>query len=138
MVDALTEARRVLVPGGQVIDMEVRPDESRVAIEVENQRLDMGPVDHTPSQLEDRRSAGEAVARVAAEGLLRTVGEIEFDLVYRFDSVEALANFLSEHWENYTLGPATLARARSAWEEAREPGHVIVSERAVFRSLITP
>lgn len=117
-MNALREIHRVLVPGGQLLDMHPIPPHTRV--EVRGESL---------GDLEDAEFL-EIVAATEAplweSDLFSLEAELEFDWLERFDSAEALIEDV-ESWEGCRMPADVAARVRDA-----EPP-IDVWERVVLR-----
>lgn len=142
MVHALKEARRVLRPEGQLIDMDSPPGFLLLGVEIQPGRRKVEAARREPTG-NGELSAARAVSQVVEEGLFRLVEEREFDLVYRFDSISAMEAYMAAYDAIYedsdplsSVEPDVLERTRRAARETGERARPVIVERGVFRSLV--
>ncbi len=94
MVHALEEIRRLLRPGGSLIDIHPVPEAPRIEVYQGSRTLFAEPSpDHTD---EDYRQADEALAQVIQRRLFVVEGSIEFDFLVYGSSVVELRDFMAE------------------------------------------
>jgi hypothetical protein len=143
MVYALKEARRVLRPGGNLVDMDSPPGFLFLGVEVQPGRRNIEPARSRDSG-KGELNAQRAVASVVEEGLFRSLEESEFDLVYRFDSVEAMEEYMAAYDALYaesealsSVDPEVLERTYQAVKRAGRGARPVIVERALFRSLVS-
>ena len=122
MVDALHEARRVLRPGGTLIDL--RPDSSHPP-RVFRGRTEQGGLVERASAIGDNRASDRAVAKLVREGSLRRLRSGHFWYEMRYPDLAALARFVRESRRIGGFGPGTRAAL------ARDPARPIVVRRAL-------
>src|SRR5512139_3375456 len=101
MVHALEEIRRVLVPGGVLID--IRPLADRWQVEVESGRgvRETGRVEDLPEQVNGDVAANEAVREVEKSGWFRREQEELFPFFYSWDTPSEMENFVTEDWADF-------------------------------------
>ena len=149
MALAVAEARRVLKPGGLLLD--IHPTDEPTHLEVwharyrggdviqsaENlqavQRLPVGFLDHDET-LRDFTATSDALAEALENGftLQRSTA---FDYRYFFDSLDELTDYLEENWEHATASEAVLERALLAMRQAATPPKLVIVQRTVVTAL---
>lgn len=116
MVHALDEIRRVLVPGGTLIDL--RPLQDRWPIEVVTARevRETGRVQDFPTPLADDAAANRAVAQAADNGWFLREREDFFPFYYTWDTPREMEEWIAEEWEDFIgMDTETQRATRSAW-----------------------
>lgn len=127
MVDALRRAHRIVTPDGFVVDL--HPGESPAAIEV-GDRL-AGYVNAADGRR--RHAAANAAIATAVTAGWFAIGEtVEFSFHTYGDTVEALRDYIEEHWRDAAVDAPTVTAARQAVADV--PG---VRPRARERVLLT-
>ncbi|HMB21431.1 MAG TPA: hypothetical protein VKP08_01305 [Anaerolineales bacterium] len=116
MVHALEEVRRVLAPGGVLID--VRPLADRWQVEVESGRgvRETGRVEDLPEQVNGDVAANNAMQAAERDGWFRREHEELFPFFYSWDTPSEMEEFITEDWTDF-IGVSEEARqaTRSAW-----------------------
>src|SRR5260221_4054658 len=122
MVDALHEGRRVLRPGGTLIDL--RPDSSNPPRVVRG-RTEIGGLYERPSAISDNHASDRAVARLVRDGSLRRLRGGHFWYAIPHDGVAELDTFVSTSRRigGYTRGTHAAL--------AKDPTRPIVLRRAL-------
>lgn len=92
MVHALSEAGRVLRPGGLLIDLRPTARNRRVELELAEARLHIGEIDSSNSAAE-KRMADEALQATLERGLFRAEHQARFEFVTDLDTLEDLREF---------------------------------------------
>lgn len=153
MTSAVAEARRVLKPGGLLLD--IHPTDEPTVLYVwhahyklngdltdqpENleaiHRTPVGELDHAPDSLADFAAATDALAEaLEAETGFELAGTTIFDYRYFFDSLDELTDYLEEEWENAAAGEALLERALMIMQQATTPPKLVVAQRTVVTGL---
>jgi SAM-dependent methyltransferase len=116
MVHALEEIRRVLVPGGVLID--IRPLADRWPVEVESARgfEETGRVDDLREQVNGDAASNAAMRDVEARGWFRREQEQLFSFFYSWDTPSEMEKFVDEDWSDFIeLGEDAKRKTRSAW-----------------------
>jgi hypothetical protein len=127
MVHALGEIRRVLVPGGTLID--IRPLGGRWPVEVASQRgvQQTGRVDDLPAQVDGDIAANEAMRDVESRGWFEREQEELFPFLYTWDTPSEIEEFIAEDWSDFIeLNEAAKRATRSAWASAEAQARVQV------------
>ena len=133
MVHALDEVRRVLVPGGILID--IRPLSNRWPIEVASTRgaRETGRVDDFPEPLNADRASNEAMNEVEARDWFKREQEGHFPFFYSWDTPSEMEEFVSEDWSDFVeLNEDAKMRTRSAWASADADARVRVKVRILI------
>jgi hypothetical protein len=116
MVHALGDIRRVLVPGGMLIDL--RPLQERWPIEVITARevRETGRVQDFPTPLADDAAANRAVAQASDNGWFLREREDFFPFYYTWDTPREMEEWIAEEWEDFIgMDAETQHATRSAW-----------------------
>lgn len=119
MVDALSEIRRVLVPGGFLID--IRPLANRWPIEVGSDQgfRETGRVEDLPLQVNGDIASNQAMQEVERRGWFRREQEELFPFFYTWDTPSEMEEFIAEDWSDFIQLTEPAKRAtRSAWASA--------------------
>ena len=116
MVHALSEIKRILLPGGIFIDL--RPILDRWEIEVASSRETkaIGRVHDNEVGLIDDRAANESIAEVERRKWFWKEEETFFSYIYSWDSPQEMYEWQDEEWENFiTIESETRKAVRSVW-----------------------
>jgi hypothetical protein len=127
MVHALDEIRRVLVPGGILID--IRPLSDRWPIEVASTRgvRETGRVDDFPEPLSADRASNEAMNEAETRGWFEREQEGRFPYIYSWDRPSEMEEFVVEDWSDFVqLSDPVKHETRSAWASADADARVQV------------
>lgn len=119
MVDALAEIRRVLVPGGILLD--VRPLAAAWPVEVAcaASSREVGRLIDLPEALADDEASEAAMAEVEARGWFRLESREHFWYDYYWDRPSEMKEFIETEWDDFErLDEAVLQAAQSAWASA--------------------
>jgi hypothetical protein len=125
MVHALSEIRRVLVPGGLLID--IRPLADRWPIEVGSAGgfRETGRVDDLPAQVEGDVAANEAISEVESRGWFEREQEQYFPFFYSWDTPSEMEEFIADDWSDFIqLSEAAKQATRAAWASASAEARV--------------
>ena len=116
MVHALDEIRRVLVPGGTLIDLRPFANQWRVEVFSGRETRQTGTVTDLPLGLEDDQAANQAMAEGEKRGWFLREREELFPIHYIWDSASEMEEWIDSEWENFIgLGEETRRATRSAW-----------------------
>jgi hypothetical protein len=127
MVHALEEARRVLVPGGILID--IRPLSGCWPIEVVSARgfQETGHVDDFPEPLKADQASNETMQEVESRGWFQREQEELFPFFYSWDTPSEMEEFVADDWEGVIqLSDPARTATRSAWATADADSRVQV------------
>lgn len=116
MVHALDEIRRVLMPGGILID--IRPLSDRWPVEVVSARgfQETGRVDDSPEPLHADVASNKAMQEVEARGWFRREQQELFPFFYSWDTPSEMETFVAEDWSDFIeLSDDVKKATRSAW-----------------------
>lgn len=123
MVDALSDAWRVLVDGGTLLDLRPFAGEYPLDILTRDGAIPVGKND-TTCRAEDDAAADAAVRHVAREGLFAARSRVEFDIEIVWDTVDDL-----ERW----VSTRTSTRVTPSYEQLEH-----AYRRAAARSQVRP
>jgi SAM-dependent methyltransferase len=146
MAGALAEARRVLRPGGQLLDVHPTADPRRLEAWIANQanvaRSEPEVSDYQRALLghlrehenpHDFRGASGAID--AASGLFILEERTVFDYPYFFDDLNALTEYLEDNDELALASDEMLERALLALSKATTPGWLVLIQPVVATRL---
>jgi hypothetical protein len=116
MVHALDEIRRVLIPGGSLIDLRPLASQWRVEVVSARETRQTGTVTDLPLGLEDDHAANRAMTDGESRGWFLREREEIFSIYYVWDSASEMEEWIDAEWEDFiTLGEETRRATRSAW-----------------------
>lgn len=95
MVDALSDAWRVLADGGTLLDLRPFAGRYRLELVTADAGVPIGWTD-TTIRAEDDAAADAAVARVVGDGLFARGSRVEFDIEMSWDTVRDLEGFVAK------------------------------------------
>lgn len=133
MVHALDEIRRVLSPGGVLIDL--RPLSDRWLVEVHSARetQETGRVTDLPLGLQDDNAANQAMTEAESRGWFVREREGFFPLYYAWDSPAEMEEWIDEEWKDFiALGEGTKRATRSAWASSDADSRVRVKVKMLI------
>ncbi len=116
---ALQEIRRVLIPGGILIDLRPLSENWAVEIVSRRDRRQAGRVKDSPDDLENDRVASVSLQTATEAGWYRREQEETFPFNYYWDTPEQMVEFIREEWSSFAnLEDEVIGRARSLWAVA--------------------
>jgi hypothetical protein len=133
MVHALEETRRVLKPGGVLLD--IRPLNGQWPIEVASARgiEETGHVSDIPEPLRADRASNEAMNEVEARGWFQREQEEFFPFFYSWDTPKEMEEFVAEDWSDIiALSEEAKVATRSAWAIGEADSRVQVRVRILI------
>ena len=131
---ALGEIRRILVPGGTLIDL--RPLEARWPVEIASASgtVEAGRLTDLPAAVADDEAASSAMREAEARGWFVKADEQEFPFFYTWDRPSEMKEFMETEWEEFEkLEESTFEAVKSAWVVANADAVV----RICVKMLIT-
>ena len=116
MVDALEEIRRVLAPGGTLIDLRPLADRWRIEVISAGGIHESGRVHDLPEQVNGDVAANQAMKEAESRGWFqREAGEL-FPFFYSWDTPSEMEEFVAEDWGGFIeLDDEAKRSTRSAW-----------------------
>jgi SAM-dependent methyltransferase len=127
MVHALNEIRRVLVPGGILIDARPLADNWRVEVASLREVRRTGRVRDLPEQTNGDIASNEAMREVERRGWFAREQEELFPFYYSWDTPSEMEEFVNDDWREFIGLEEDVKRAtRSAWAVADADSRVRV------------
>lgn len=108
MVDALRESRRVLRPGGQLVDVRPLSRDIRVSLSSDAEVRYVGEIDESEYEAMDAE-ADRRMLEGVRRGWFKQDDQIEFGFHWYFDTLDDFVEYVTEQWEDH-LDDATLTR----------------------------
>ena len=116
MVHALDEIRRVLVPGGILIDLRPITDPWPVEVFSARETRQTGFVTDLSSGVEDDKAANQAMTEGERKGWFLREREKLFMIAYIWDTAREMEEWIDTEWDSTTGFEEETRRAtRSAW-----------------------
>lgn len=133
MVHALDEIRRVLVPGGTLIDIRPLSDRWPIEVTATGGLEETGRVDDFAEPLNADRASNEAMNEVEARGWFKREQEEFFSFFYSWDTPSEMEEFVSDEWSDFVgLNEDAKMRTRSAWASANADARVRIKVRILI------
>lgn len=134
MVHALNEIRRVLAPGGLLIDLRPMLDEWPVEVVSLREVRKTGRMADDPNGRADDEAANQAIAYAEDQHWFKREAEEFFVYAYSWDTPKEMEESLTEDWDDLvSLDEAGWKATRSAWALADADARV----RLKVKMLIT-
>ena len=127
MVHALNEIRRILVPGGVLIDIRPLADRWRIEVGSADRFKETGRVHDLPVQVNADTASTETMKEVESRGWFQREQEAFFAFLYSWDTPSEMEEFVAEDWYDFAALSEEAKRAtRSAWAIADADSRVQV------------
>jgi hypothetical protein len=125
MVHALDEIRRVLVPGGVLIDIRPLADRWQVEVGSAARFMESGRVEDLPLQVNADTASNESMKDVESRGWFQREQEAFFSYLYSWDAPSEMEEFVADEWYDFARLSEQAKRAtRSAWATANADSRV--------------
>jgi hypothetical protein len=131
MVHALEEIRRVLVPGGVLLDLRPLSVNSPVEVVAGERVMQVGRLDEPPGDPDDV-AANEAMAHVERAGWFARERQGSFELAYEWDTPDEMKAYIDERWATGKLPESVWMAARRLTATAGAGAKVRVLRRMVI------
>ena len=116
MVHALSEVRRVLVPGGILIDMRPLGERWQIEVASANEFKETGRLMDLPEQVNGDIAANQAMKQAESRGWFARDTEEFFPFFYLWDTPSEMEEFVEEDWADFVdLSDEAKKATRSAW-----------------------
>lgn len=127
MVHALDEIRRVLVPGGVLIDIRPVADQWGIEVGSAGRIKESGRVEDLPVQVDADTASNEAMKEVESRGWFQREQETFFPFLYSWDTPSEMEQYVAEEWYDFAaLSEEVKMATRSAWAIADADSRVQV------------
>ena len=134
MVHALQEIRRILAPGGVLIDIRPLADQWPVEVVSAQSFEETGHVTDLPDQTNADVASNDAMREVESRGWFIREQEEFFPFFYLWDSPREMEEFIATEWTDFAeLSEDVKQSTRSAWAT----GDADSSVRVKVKILIT-
>ncbi len=130
---ALEGIKRVLVPGGLLIDLRPLLERWPVEIAWENGYREVGRLTDLPEGLSDDEAANRAMEEAARRGWFALEQGECFSLFYSWDTASDMEQYLREEWDSFVQLDEEVSRAaKSTWAVANADARVRVRARMII------
>ena len=125
MVHALSDIRRVLSPGGVLIDLRPLADNWPVEVVSLREVKRTGRVLDLPEQTGGDVASNDAMQEVERRGWFTREQQELFSFIYAWDTPSEMEQFVSDDWQDFIdLDDETKRATRAAWAVADADGRV--------------
>ena len=136
MVHALDEARRVLAPGGMLVDLRPLTENFPVEISTARRSEGAGRLTDLPQGREDDEAANHAIDEAARRGWFTRVSEEKFPLFYYWDTPAEMQAFLEDEWDGFvSMDEPTAAQMKASWASADASARIRVGVKMLLTCL---
>jgi len=132
MVHALSTIRKLLKPGGALIDIHPGSRPPELFVRSESGRRFVGYLEETDNFVEYAQ-AQAALDEVVEAGTFRAVHAGEFAFVTYAETLPALQDYLAENWKDAVLNAQVLLEAAETFEQLGAQGIELVEQVAIAR-----
>lgn len=133
MVHALEEIRRVLIPGGVLIDLRPLADRWPVQVVLGEMQVGVGRIKDLPAGLADDQAANNAIQEAARLGWFVLESELKFPFFYYWDSPEEMLEHIREKWGDFMqVEEQVYSETQKAWANARADRQVRVQAKMLL------
>jgi hypothetical protein len=134
MVHALLQVRRILRPGGWLINIHDLPAPHVIEVHLSDTIRKVGWL-MARDDFEAERSAFNALAQVVSEGHFDLDDEREFSFRLHVDGLDELQGWLSTTWESALLTEGTTQRIEKLISTSGQPAEIVIVEPARMTKL---
>ena len=133
MVHALEEVRRVLAPGGVLIDLRPMADRWPVEVVSLSGNQEAGRITDLATGLADDAAANGAMAQGESAALFLREQEEIFPFQYIWDSPDEMKEYLEQEWSDFAeVDERVWAAIRSLWVVANAEARVGVRAKMLI------
>jgi len=132
MVHALHRIRKLLKPGGVLIDIHPGSRRPELFVRLRSGRRFTGYLEETDNFVEYAQ-AQSALKEAVQDGTFRLDHSGEFTFVTHADTMPDLQDYLAENWKDAILTPEVLANATAACTQPGVQGIELVEQIAIAR-----
>jgi len=119
MVHALADIRRVLAPGGVLIDIRPLADRWPIEVGAADKLKESGRMEDLPLQVNSDTASNESMKEVESRGWFQREQEAFFPFLYSWDTPSEMEEFVEEEWSDFAaLKEETKLTTRSTWATA--------------------